>query len=146
MSAYICDNKTISALAIAFVDYATRDFEFKAEDFEMPSLCGVIFNESEMKQAVGQRLLKQNYDSVNAHYDEDTPVPEFELEEVEINEGIVYSCIREYNYQACETEDYFDSKLYDSLMALQRVLLERLIKRNGWEITWGYPLEEVPQF
>ena len=135
MSAYVVDDKTISALAKAFIDYGV---DFKAEDFTMPSFCGVIFNDDEMKQAVGERLLKANYDSVNYRYSEDNAPHEYKYEDVEINEGIVLGCLNCFNYQACEVDGWEESELYGSLVALRGKLLDRLIKRAGYKVPWGY--------
>lgn len=146
MSAYVVDDKTISALAKAFVDYGV---DFKAENFTMPSLCGVLFNTEEMKQAIGKRLLEQNCISVNGHYGDNNTADDYVYEDVKIDEGIILGCIRCYNYQTCECEGYYDSVLYNSLLGLKEKLLERFIKRAGYEVPWGYEaleLNETPLF
>jgi len=143
MSAYVVDDKTISALAKAFIDYGV---DFKAEDFTMPSICGVIFNDDEMKQAVGERLLKANYDSVNYLYGEDDAPREYKYEDVEINEGIVLGCLDCFNYQTCEVDRWEESLLYGSLEALRGKLLERLIKRAGYKVPWGYDGHDTFEF
>jgi hypothetical protein len=135
MSAYVVDDKTISALAKAIIDYGV---DFKAEGFTMPSICGVIFDDGEMKQAVGDRLLEANYDSVNYRYNEDDTPREYKYEDVEINEGIVLGCLNCFDYQACEVDGWEESELYGSLMALKDELLTRLIKRAGYKVPWGY--------
>lgn len=131
MSAYICDNKTISALAKAFVHYGIT---FKDN---ITSQQAFIIVNDEYKR-IGQSLLDQNYRSVNYRYGEDTKTPEFEYEDVEIDEGIIYGCISCYDYQACETDDYFESAIHHSLMNLKEQLLERLIKRCGMKAPYGY--------
>ncbi len=140
MSAYIVDNKTISALAKAFDLYGVK---YKAENYNSTNPFGAawIVDVESMRHDIGQSLLDQNYKSVNARYGEDTETPDFEYEDVEINEGIVHGCIRCYNYQACETDDYFESAIYNSLKNLDYAMYERLIKRAGYNIPWGY--EEV---
>ena len=57
MSAYICDNKTISALAKAFVDYGIT-----FTDNTTSQQAFIIVND-EYKR-IGQSLLDQNYRSV----------------------------------------------------------------------------------
>ena len=132
MSAYIVSNKTISAIAKAFVDWGVG---FLSEDYAPP--IGFITPLKELYEAVGQSLLNQNYASVNCRYGEETPTPKFTYEEVDINEGIVYGCIANYNYQACETPDYWESHLYRSLVDLKEFMLKRFIKRSGYDIPYG---------
>lgn len=133
MSAYIVDNKTISAIAKAFVDYQV---DFMADDYDRP--IQIIVNLNEIRQAIGQSLLNQNYASVNCRYNEDTEVPKFEYEDVDIDEGIVYGCIRCYHYQACETRDYYDTWLYESLRVLESKLLVRFLMKHKMSAPWGY--------
>lgn len=147
MSAYICDNRTISALAKAFEQYETRERGFEADDYKKP--CGFIIDVADIRKAIGQSLVNQNYRSVNYRYDENTEPHDFVFEDVPINEGIVYGCIRCYEYQACETDDYFESKIHKSMNWLKVAMLERLIRKNGMDTDgWGYPddTEEVPLF
>lgn len=140
MSAYICDNKTISALAKAFEQYETRERGFDADDYEKPT--GWIIDVMGIRNAVGQSLLNQNYRSVNYRYDEYTSTPKFQFEDVPIDEGIVYGCIRCYEYQACETDDYFESKIHKSMNWLKAEMLKRLIRKCGMDTDgWGYPEE-----
>jgi hypothetical protein len=133
MSAYIVNMETISVLAKAFVQYHVA---FTAEGYEKP--IQIIINYRELYDGIGQALLDQNYRSVNARYDEDTKTPKFRYANVEIDEGMVYGCICCYDYQACETEDYFESDLYRSLQRLKNKLLERLLSRKGLKAPWGY--------
>ena len=141
ISAYICDNKTISAIAKAFEQYATRDFGYKAPDYK-PSYSFII-EVGENEQRIGQSLLNKNVASVNYRYDEDRPAPVFEYEDVKIDEGIVYGCIRNYEYQACEEPDYFECDVHKSLARLKEQMLRRLIKRCGMNgDCWGYPDDE----
>ena len=138
MSAYIVDNKTISAIAKAFVDYQVT---FNADGYIRP--IQIIVNLNELRQGIGQSLLNQNYASVNYRYNEDTEVPKFEYEDVEIDEGIVYGCIRCYEYQACETQGYYYSWLHTSLAELEREILERLIRAKGLAAPWGYDGHDI---
>ena len=138
MSAYIVGNKTISAIAKAFVAYQV---DFVADDYNRP--IQVIVNLNEIRQAIGQSLLNQNYASVNCRYNEDTEVPVFQYEDVEIDEGIVYGCIRCYNYQACETPNYYNSWVYHSLMELERKLLVRFLMKHKMSAPWGYDGHDI---
>jgi len=133
MSAFIVNNETISVLAKAFVEYGV---DFHAEGYEKP--IQIIINFKQLYTGIGQALLDQNYRSVNCRYNDDTETPKFEYADVEIDEGIVYGCIACYNYQACETEDYFDSDLYASLLRLKDKLIERLLRREKMAAPYGY--------
>lgn len=141
MSAYIVDNETISALAKAFDVY---EVSYKADNF-VNTNNGIFVNVGRLRRDIGQSLLDQNYKSVNYRYNEDTPTPKFEYEDVEIDEGIVNGCIDCYNYQACETDDYFESDIYRSMLRLKNKMLERLIIRCGMDNDgWGYPVKQEP--
>ena len=141
MSAFIVDNKTISVLAKAFVQYGVT---FQAEGYEKP--IQIIVNFKELYTGIGQALLEQNYASVNYRYNDDTETPEFEYTDVEINEGMVYGCIACYNYQACETDDYYESDLYGSLLRLKDKLIERLLRREGMEAPYGYDGHDILEY
>lgn len=133
MSCYICDNKTISAIVKGIEQYGV---DYRAENYTAP--VQIIINLQQMRNAIGQSLLDQNYRSVNERYGEDTATPEFTFEDVEVNPGIILGCVKCYNYQACETDDYFTSDLYYSLQELKTAMLERYITNEGFDIPWGY--------
>ena len=126
MSCYICDNETISILARAFHDYE--------EDFRDNQ--GFYLNSV---QEIGQALLKQNYASYNFRYDEENKVPKFKPNyKITFDEGDVIGCIRCYDYQSCETNDWDNCNIERSLDRLKDTILKRLIKRCGMKIPWGY--------
>lgn len=133
MSAYIVDNKTIHAIVKGFRFYGAA---FAAEDYE--NAVSVITSVKAMSNAIGQSLLNQNYKSVNCRYGENTETPKYNYEDVKINEGILIGCIDCYEYQACETDDYFNSDIHYSLLRLKDKIIERMIKEKGQEIPWGY--------
>lgn len=135
MSAYIVDNKTISAIAKGFEVYGVI---YEAEDYINPMQ--VIYNAKGILNGIGQSLLNQNYKSVNYRYSENTKTPKFEYEDVEINEGILLGCIECYEYQACETSDYFESDIHESLSRLKNAMLQKMIKAKGQQIPWGYEI------
>lgn len=133
MSAYIVDNKTIHAIVKGFRVYVVA---FEAEDYN--NVVSVITSVKAMSNVIGQSLLNQNYKSVNCRYRENTETPKYNYEDVKINEGILIGCIDCYEYQACETDDYFNSDIHYSLLRLKNKIIERMIKEKGQEIPWGY--------
>lgn len=133
MSAYIVSNETISVIAKGFFEYGVT---YKAEGYY--PILSVIMEKREIINNIGQSLLNQNYASVNYRYNENAEMPIFDYTDVDIDEGVVYGCIKEYDYQACETDDYFESDLHASLIRLQEKLLERLLKREGLKAPYGY--------
>lgn len=133
MSAYIVDNKTIHAIVKGFRVYGAA---FAAEDYK--NAVSVITSVKAMSNAIGQSLLNQNYKSVNCRYRENTETPKYNYEDVKINEGILIGYIDCYEYQACETDDYFNSDIHYSLLRLKNEIIERMIKEKGQEIPWGY--------
>ncbi len=133
MSAYIVNNETIHAIVKGFEIY---NAEYKAEGYTKP--VQIIINMQELRNGIGQSLLEQNYKSVNYRYSEETKTPKYNFEDVKVNAGIILGCIKCYCYQACETEDFFESDLYASLNRLKEAMLERFINEKGFEIPWGY--------
>lgn len=133
MSAYIVNNETIHAIVKGFEIY---NADFTAEGYSRP--LQIIIDLQALRDGIGQTLLNQNYKSVNYRYSEETETPKYIYKDVEINEGILVGCIDCYIYQACETDDFFESELYKSLLRLKDAMLERMIKEKGQEITWGY--------
>lgn len=133
MSAFIVGNKTIHAIVKGFRVYGAA---FAAEDYK--NAVSVITSVKAMSNAIGQSLLNQNYKSVNCRYRENTETPKYNYEDVKINEGILIGCIDCYEYQACETDDYFNSDIHYSLLRLKDTIIERMIREKGQEIPWGY--------
>lgn len=130
MSAYIVSHETISVLVKAFEIYGV---DYKAEN---------INNDLNKKKRIGQSLLDQNYASTNIGYSEKELnsfiTPEFIYKDLDVDAGIIYGCIQCYEYQACETDDYFESKLHFSLMRLKDAMLKRYIRNENLKIPYGY--------
>lgn len=141
MSCYVVDKKVIDLMVSWIFDHNN----YKAENYSYNGYGGILFNVKEMRNAIGQSLLDANYDSVNYRYDENRKAPTYEYSEDALKESCkngtyladVYSAIQEYNYQACETENYFESELYHSLQDAKESMLVRLLKQkcpnaDGW--------------
>ena len=131
MSAYIVSMNTIHALTKGIYEYEVN----LKTDYK--GIGGIIFDVNEMRNAIGQKLLNQNYASVNYRYGEDTAVPEYEYEDIDANVGEIYGCIGEYEYQSCETDDYYESDIHKAFNVLKKKMLERFIRQAGYDITYG---------
>ncbi len=141
MSCYVVDKKVIDLMVSWIFDHN----DYKAENYHYDGYMGILFDVKEMRNAIGQSLLDTNYDSVNYRYDENRKAPTYEYSEDALRESCkngtyladVYSAIQEYNYQACETENYFESELYHSLQDVKESMLVLLLKQqcpkaDGW--------------
>lgn len=134
MSAFICNDETISVLARAFFDYQVS-FEGLPPKSDLDYiLCDV---KKEVNQ-IGQALLQQNYDSVNYRYRTNELTPEFQCKDVNYDEGTVLGCIACYEYQACETEGYHDSYIHKNIERLKDKILARLVRKLKLKVPYGY--------
>ncbi len=133
MSCNIVSNETISVLAKAFVDYGV---DYRADNYHPQKTIIIMMNT--LRQEIGQSLLEQNYKSYNYRYREENSVPVFNYTDLEIDEGLVYGCIRDFCYQASENPDWEHSDCYYSLKDLQEQLLKRLLKKAGQKAPYGY--------
>ena len=133
MSCYVVKKITIDVIVKGFEDYGV---EYRAKNYKTDSYQLIVFRGSH-NDAIGQSLLNQNYASVDCRYRENNKVPEYHFSDVKYNEGVLLGCINCYIYQACETEDFFESELYRSLRRLKEAMLERLIEEKGQDIPWG---------
>jgi len=133
MSCYIVSDETISVLAKAFVDYGV---DYRADNYSPQNTVIIMMNT--LRKEIGQSLLEQNYKSYNYRYREENSVPVFNYTDIEINEGLVYGCIRDFYVQASEDPDFYDSDMYYSLRDLQEQLLKRLLKKAGQKAPYGY--------
>ena len=142
MSCYVVDKKVIDLMVSWIMNH---NIEYKAENYHYDGYMGILLDVKEMRNAIGQSLLDANYDSVNYRYDENRKAPTYEYSEDALYESCkngtyladVYSAIQEYNYQACETENYFESELYHSLQDVKESMLVLLLKQqcpkaDGW--------------
>ena len=93
MSAYVCNDETISLLVDGFMNYGTA---LKSKGYE-PKI-QIIYNAETMKREIGQELLNKNYDSVNFRYGENRAPREFRyIENNQRNEEYKYSTENLYN-------------------------------------------------
>ena len=138
MSCFICNDETLSAISKTFIDYRVS-FSFKNfnTDYDLHD------RQTRMK-IIGQILLNENIKAYKCRYGrcfKDIEKGIFKLKDVAIDEGIVFGCLRCYNYQTSELPDWESNDVYKSLLRLQVKIAERLIYKCCQEMPWGYPKE-----
>ena len=138
MSAYIVDDKVIDILTKAIIENGI-DSDYVSE-IGYNSLAMVLVNER--YDYLGQLLVNQNYDSVNYRYDENDKPPVYHFTDRDIDNGLIYSAIHEYNYQSCETYDYNSTIVNKMLKDLENKMLIKYIRndtnatKNGWGLSY----------
>ena len=136
MSAYIVNDETVSVIVKAFeiykVNYIGEGYEDLIDDLD------------KRRESLGQSLVDQNYRSVNYRYIDQMTPHKFAFTDInlmvngKLDTGLIVGCIDCYNYQACETDDYWQSHIYHSLRWLKDTILNQYIKQDGFEKSWGY--------
>lgn len=87
--------------------------------------------------AIGQKLLDENYRSVNYRYDEQEAAPKFRM--VIDRQWTAVELIKLcdcYNYQTCETPDYGETEAYAIVQALREFAISALPGMD--EAPWSY--------
>lgn len=138
MSCFICDDETISALVKGFIEF---NVDFTFNNYRSKNDRNLRFKKFDK---IGQILLDENIKAYNWRYsrqEEGFERIQFEYVSVPIDEGIVYGCIRCYNYQLLELPEWESSDIRFSLERLQLKVVGRLIDKCGQEMFWGYPNE-----
>lgn len=107
MSAYIVTDRTINALATAYLLTVSR---------------------STPSQTIAQTLLDENYRSVNFRYksNDATPSIKYRTEGLDLSAVEVLALCSGYEYQACETNDWSDSKACKMIEAIKYSAICRL--------------------
>lgn len=125
MSCYVVNKETIDVLV-----YGIEKFQVEGY-LHCQSLKSIIISVESLRNEIGAILYKQNYDSVNNRYGEDNDPPYYEYEEpAEKTNADIYNAIGEFNYQACETDDYYHSDIYKCFKALKEKMLKRYIAKD----------------
>lgn len=134
MSAYTLSNEHISAMlqAANFSDYAgdTCTYRFNGELHYMK---GNI-------QEIGQKLLDENFRSVNFRYGDDMPSPKFSRKYTQdYTAAQIIKLCNCYDYQTCETPDWNETEAYAIYNALRERAISRLVNsqaeaRDIWSI------------
>lgn len=86
----------------------------------------------------GQKLLDQNYRSVNYRYNETETAPVYTYRPYtgELNPEKIIKACNCYDYQACETDDYKDTEASAIIDAIRDAAIEKLTENEDtWEIT-----------
>lgn len=133
MSTYIVSDETVSVIVKAFEVYNITHYSSDCNEFI-----------EKKRQTIGQSLVNQNYRSVNYRYIDQMTPHKFEFTDInlmvngKLDTGLIVGCIDCYEYQACENDDYFQSKIRHSLRWLKDTILNQYIKQDGFEKSWGY--------
>lgn len=116
MSAYIVSPKHIDAL----LNFANRDSDHTRVTLTDGRV--LRFNQVDDLDFAAELLTRQNYASVNHRYEKDTPVPaaSFSLLRQVYTPGEILVACDGYDYQACETEGYFESDAAKIVNAVRR--------------------------
>ena len=114
MSAFLVSDKHISEmLRFASQQDGTVHHDGKALDLRVPSEA----------QKVGQILLDENYRSLNARYGHDPAAHDFQYEPFSLRPLMkaieVVKLCHCYDYQTCETDDYYTSDAHTIVQAIQ---------------------------
>lgn len=146
MSAFVVNDLTISAIVKGFEIYSV---DFRAEGYVVKSM-GLMASIHDIRRGIGQCLLDCNYNSVNYRYQDKIEPRKFRYHDIKnINPGMIVGAINCFDYQACEAPinglDYFQSMLHFSLMRLKDAILERYVKREGYDINWEVYPEDVEE-
>jgi len=129
MSAFIVNNEHIHALVTAAKQ--SRDFRFYYKEN--------LYYVNDLKECdfIGQMLLNENYRSVNFRYSEEIKAPNYEFEySIGFSPIEIIKACHCFNYQSCETDDYYDSLSYKFIKTLIETMIMILPGYNNadWEI------------
>ncbi len=125
MSAYIVSKDHISAL-VSFCNAKNVYVYYDGKKFDVTNL-----------DAIGQILVNENYRSVNTRYSSnDAPfVYEFQYLQRHFTLIQIIKLCHCYNYQSCETEDYYESLAYAIVRGIESHAVRLL---PGYEeAEWG---------
>jgi len=93
------------------------------------------FNGSQTE--IGQKLLNENYRSVNHRYNESEPAPTFRLRIVRDCSPVeLIKLIHCYNYQSCECPDWKETEAYAISAMLERRAINKLPGYD--EAAWSF--------
>lgn len=127
MSAFIVEDIHIDAI-VTFMD-DTQESLYAG---------GIIFKATLIDdlQRVGQILMDENYRSVNARYQTKTPAPVYRYRQTPAFKPVVILALLAcYQYQACETEDYYQSTAHEIVSLLKDRAAACLAGYN--EVPWA---------
>jgi len=130
MSAFIVCDEHISAMLQAAMPRYPGDGSSYYWNNERHSLSG--------NYAIGQKLVDENYRSVNYRYDEDEEPRQFEYVPIRRYEAVeIIKACHCYEYQSCETPGWQETEAYAIVKALTRLATYKLPGYGDaqWEIT-----------
>jgi hypothetical protein len=128
MSAFIVSDKHISAMIFNAVTGNRISYYWNGKRHQMNC----------KSQEIGQKLVDENYRSVNSRYGENGQPHEFVMQHLERRYSpieIIKAC-HCYNYQACETQDYFETEAHAIVKAIEASAVRDIAgyEQAAWEI------------
>ena len=127
MSAFIVSDKHISGM-VKSVAYSNRvNYHWNGKLYNIPNDIDEL----------GQKLLDENYRSVNYRYSEVKEPHQFAMQRVERLSAVqIIKLCDCYNYQACETNDYKDSEAKAIMTAIRERAIRKLAgySEASWEL------------
>ena len=130
MSAFIVSEKHITAMINSMIPHYSGDSTGYYWDRKTH-----YFNGN--SQEIGQKLLEQNYRSVNSRYGKSIEAPVYKgiLSRTRSPIEIIKAC-HCYNYQSCETDNWQYTEAYAISKAIEAAAVRRIAgyEEANWEI------------
>lgn len=132
MSAYVLNDNNIDALLTALRAKYTlagrSTFTLDGTKLDV--------HDDEALDMLGAILIKQNYQSVNYRYKENTQPHEYKFKECELlNDVQLFKLCDCYDYQACEAPDYSQTNAHKLIDRLRHAIISSLPGYS--EASWG---------
>jgi hypothetical protein len=131
MSAFTVSNKHISALLNFYASQKPYASPQWLHSLAKPGEFPTQFDDKSILTEIGQVLVNENYRSVNHRYHEQTAAFDFKLQDTDAYKPVdVLSLLDCYDYQSCETDDYYKTPAADVINAIRKAAIKAL---PGWE-------------
>lgn len=130
MSVYIVNDGVIDCIVDGFIKY---DVKYSADNFHM-NYTSDSCDLDDLRNAIGESLVKYNYLAFSYRYNEKNKAHEYEYQGRLFNVGELWDSIGEYIYQVSSLPYYDRSSFYYSLMRLKDKIATDLIRDEGYDI------------
>lgn len=127
MSAFVVSDKHISAMIQTVTMSGRASYYWNGERHDMRG----------QRQEIGQKLLDENYRSVNARYSDSDEPHQFVMQRVDrVSMVQLIKACHCYNYQACETNDWNETEAHAIVKGIEAYAVRRLpgYEQSDWEI------------